>query len=248
MLKILIVEDCCMEFNYCKSLICELDKECKIYAAVNGEQALSFLYYESIDVIFLDVGLPGCNGFQLADKIRSFSQYHITPLIFITGVKADNHNIFRKYKNYDYIVKPYTENDFKNKIQPLFKSLKANFESKIKKSTVIINTHNVEYVINKNNFLYAEVHNRKLTIYLDNQIIKEVNMNLKKFIDSMNDPYIIQCYKSCAININRVINIVSTSKKTWKAAFYNPDNLKSISCPISASFIKEVREKLISNL
>jgi len=53
--------------------------------AVDGETALAQAGQQAYDVIFLDVQLPGMDGFELCEKIRDTALNHTTPVIFVTG-------------------------------------------------------------------------------------------------------------------------------------------------------------------
>lgn len=54
----------------------------------NGEDALVLAAKEPFDVIFLDVVMPGMDGFAVCSKIREKSANRDTPVIFVTG-RAD---------------------------------------------------------------------------------------------------------------------------------------------------------------
>jgi CheY-like chemotaxis protein len=53
--------------------------------AVNGETALAQAGQQAYDVIFLDVQLPGMDGFELCTKIRDAALNRNTPVVFVTG-------------------------------------------------------------------------------------------------------------------------------------------------------------------
>ncbi len=53
--------------------------------ANNGEQALSQLQYLVPDFIFLDINLPGMNGFQLLPKIRQDTKLAQVPVILYSN-------------------------------------------------------------------------------------------------------------------------------------------------------------------
>lgn len=53
--------------------------------ASDPAQALADLASQQFDVIFLDVNMPGLNGFELCAQIRSLSVNASTPVIFLTG-------------------------------------------------------------------------------------------------------------------------------------------------------------------
>jgi len=53
----------------------------------SGEFALQILELNRFDVIFLDVTLPGINGYQVCTALRKLALHAATPVIFITALK-----------------------------------------------------------------------------------------------------------------------------------------------------------------
>ena len=53
----------------------------------SGEFALQLLELNRFDVIFLDVTLPGINGYQVCTALRKLHLHTATPVIFITALK-----------------------------------------------------------------------------------------------------------------------------------------------------------------
>ncbi len=56
--------------------------------AVDGEEALALAGQQAYDVIFLDVQMPGMDGFELCVKIREIALNRNTPVVFVT-VQSD---------------------------------------------------------------------------------------------------------------------------------------------------------------
>jgi twitching motility two-component system response regulator PilH len=51
----------------------------------NGEDALAKATEKSFDVIFMDVIMPGMDGFAACEKIRGTVANRATPVVFVTG-------------------------------------------------------------------------------------------------------------------------------------------------------------------
>ncbi len=51
----------------------------------DGESALALTLKKPFDVIFLDVQMPGMDGFEVCAKIRESITNHATPVVFVTG-------------------------------------------------------------------------------------------------------------------------------------------------------------------
>ena len=54
-------------------------------SAENGEAALALAQEKPFDVIFLDVVMPGMDGFEVCSKIRETVPNRATPVVFVTG-------------------------------------------------------------------------------------------------------------------------------------------------------------------
>ena len=54
-------------------------------SAENGEAALALALEKAFDVIFLDVVMPGMDGFEVCSRIRATVPNRATPVVFVTG-------------------------------------------------------------------------------------------------------------------------------------------------------------------
>lgn len=58
----------------------------KPIAVENSEAAYKMLTETKFDLIFLDVDMPGMNGFELCSKLRMLPSHKTTPVIFVTSL------------------------------------------------------------------------------------------------------------------------------------------------------------------
>ena len=112
-LKTLIVEDDLV----CRALLVELLKPyCQCDVAVDGEEArAAFMLAQNesapYEVIFLDILMPGMNGFEILQYIRSFEKRYRTKQqckIIMTSSLDDQNNVFNAYRKQcdSYLIKP----------------------------------------------------------------------------------------------------------------------------------------------
>ena len=89
MQKILVVEDDAPSLI----LTTEVLKNYKydVVSAVDGEQALEVAERENPDLALLDVMLPGLNGFQVCERLRSMPQFRNLPILMLTVLNEDSH-------------------------------------------------------------------------------------------------------------------------------------------------------------
>jgi DNA-binding LytR/AlgR family response regulator len=80
---------------------------------LNVTDALEYLDRERVDLLFLDVEMPGANGFELLDRLT------YSPMIILTTSKTEYaFNAFQYHVN-DYLKKPFTYKRFLEAIDKL---------------------------------------------------------------------------------------------------------------------------------
>ena len=91
------------------TILAELLSEFNIKVATNGDKAINILSEGAqIDLILLDVIMPGIDGFEVAAKLKENPVTAKTPIIFVTGEK-DVKSFIKGFDlgAEDYIQKPF---------------------------------------------------------------------------------------------------------------------------------------------
>jgi CheY-like chemotaxis protein len=57
----------------------------EVVTVYSGPQALVAARREQFDVVVSDIGMPGMNGYELAEAVRALPAYQATPMIAVTG-------------------------------------------------------------------------------------------------------------------------------------------------------------------
>jgi signal transduction histidine kinase/DNA-binding response OmpR family regulator/PAS domain-containing protein len=82
--RILVVDDSLEDQRLIQKTLAE-QKNFEIFAAFDGEKALKMIHNIKPDAVILDLFMPGLDGFQLLEKIRTDPEYRNTPIIILTG-------------------------------------------------------------------------------------------------------------------------------------------------------------------
>src|SRR5688572_26114116 len=127
--NILIVDDRLDKRVVFRTILEELDQN--IITASSGEEALRWLLDNESAVILLDVNMPGMDGLETAELIRSRRKSAHTPIIFITAF-ADEMHTARGYSlgAVDYILSPVVPNILRSKVKALVQLHRLNAELK----------------------------------------------------------------------------------------------------------------------
>ncbi|MGE5657702.1 MAG: diguanylate cyclase [Actinomycetota bacterium] len=76
--------------------------------ATSGMQAIERIKTANPDLILLDLMMPGINGLEVCEKIKSNSEFVNIPIIFLTASQDENHLLEAFEKGaVDYVTKPF---------------------------------------------------------------------------------------------------------------------------------------------
>lgn len=79
------------------------------HSASNANEALKLLQEHKFDLIFLDVEMPGMNGFDLCKHLRTLPGYEKTPVIFVTSLNSFDALAKSKISGgTDFLAKPFS--------------------------------------------------------------------------------------------------------------------------------------------
>jgi CheY-like chemotaxis protein len=104
--KILVVDD---EAISRRAIIYALEKaKLKSVNVEDSQEALQLLKENEFDLVFLDVDMPGMNGFELCAKLRALPQHKKTPVVFVTSLNDfDSRTSSTMAGGNDFIGKPF---------------------------------------------------------------------------------------------------------------------------------------------
>ncbi len=102
-LTVLVVDD---EIGPRESLRAILKPNYRVLVATEGEQAIHIVEQEPVDVVCLDLRMPGLSGMQVMEKIKAFDPS--IEVIIITGY-ASYETVLEglRLHAFDYISKPF---------------------------------------------------------------------------------------------------------------------------------------------
>src|SRR5476651_1221499 len=93
----------------------------QVVTAASGIEALTLLLEHEIDLVLLDVQMPGMDGFEVARLMRGSQRTRLTPIIFLTANEQSQDAVIKGYASgaVDYMFKPFDPQILKPKVQAL---------------------------------------------------------------------------------------------------------------------------------
>ncbi|MHC8323521.1 putative bifunctional diguanylate cyclase/phosphodiesterase [Pseudomonas sp. GB2N2] len=93
----------------------------QVITAASGFEALSLLLEHDVDLVLLDVQMPGMDGFEVARLMRGSQRTRLTPIIFLTANEQSQDAVIKGYASgaVDYLFKPFDPQILKPKVQAL---------------------------------------------------------------------------------------------------------------------------------
>ncbi len=164
-----------------------------VYTCVSGE-ALLETDLEQIDVLFLDVDMPGKNGIETAQEIRKQNQNML--IVFLT---AYSEFVFESFKvnAFRYLVKPLQEQELEESLESIMLKLCAP------EDYLNFRFQNDTYSVRYAEIIYIEGMQDKMWIYCQERTyrwrgrMKSLNLQLK-------DRGFFQIHRSYIINMSKI--------------------------------------------
>lgn len=104
--RIMIIDD--VPANI-KILLSILSDDYRLFVATTGQQALEGLLTNPVDLILLDILMPGMNGFEVCAALKTNEATCDVPVIFITGVcDPESEKMGLDLGAVDYVSKPFS--------------------------------------------------------------------------------------------------------------------------------------------
>jgi two-component system response regulator LytT len=222
--------------------------------AESGEEALDFLNRQTVDIVFLDIHMPGMDGITAAEGISRLSQRPY--IVFSTAY--DQHAVKAFELNaVDYLLKPYDadrlaqtvekirERTRKSSLDPaLFSQFLEQFEKKDalaktqKVSKISIETEDRVIFLDPDEITWVESDGRK-TIVKTCKTSYTTKMTLQSLEERLIPYGFIRTHRSYLVNLDYISELTPWFNGTYNLTLGDPK--KSV-IPVSRTYLKGLRE------
>jgi len=224
----------------------------------NGVEAVSLIKEHEPDLVFLDVQMPGLDGFGVIKKLVA-QKVPMPQIVFATAfdqyaVKAFEVNAL------DYILKPFDKKRIAQTVQKAIKNIKdqeedapvpdtaSRLESVIKlleskqpqpRAKVLIRAAGRMILVDQRDICYASIEDGVITVYTSSIEGESNCRTLEELADSLDGNLFWRAHRSYLVNINRIKEVVPWFKSSYQLRM---DDKKQAEVPVSRAQTKRLRE------
>lgn len=220
----------------------------------NGLEAVNLIKEHSPDLVFLDVQMPGLDGFGVIKKLLD-KKVPIPKIVFATAfdqyaVKAFEVNAV------DYLLKPFDKKRVAQSVQKArakqeseaipaekIETLVRMLESqKPQSSKLLLKTVGRMLLVDQKDICYASIEDGVITVVTAGANGMEGQSNcrtLEELLDSLDPNLFWRAHRSFLVNINRIREVVPWFKSSYQLRM---DDKKQTEIPVSRAQTKRLRE------
>ena len=217
----------------------------------NGVEAVSLIKEHNPDLVFLDVQMPGLDGFGVIKKLVDKKQ-PLPQIVFATAfdqyaVKAFEVNAI------DYLLKPFDKKRVQQSVQKARSKLHSapsqndKLESLVKMlesqrpqaSKILLRAAGRLFLVDQKDVCYAAIEEGVITVATSQMEGHSNCRTLEELMDMLDSNFFWRAHRSYVVNINRIKEVVPWFKSSYQLRM---DDKKQTEIPVSRAQTKRLRE------
>jgi DNA-binding LytR/AlgR family response regulator len=166
----------------------------------NVADALNYLNENSVDLLFLDVEMPGATGFDLLDQLAYY------PKVILTTSKSEYAYSAFEYNVTDFLKKPFTYQRFQEALQKITGPTGENSITSTATDHIFIKSDGKLVRLNNDEILYIESMGDYVKfVTIDKKYV--THNTIKNLEEKVNRQTFMKVHRSYIINISKIDDI-----------------------------------------
>jgi DNA-binding LytR/AlgR family response regulator len=217
----------------------------------NGVEAVSLIKEHSPDLVFLDVQMPGLDGFGVIKKLLD-KKVPLPQIVFATAfdqyaVKAFEVNAV------DYLLKPFDKKRVAQAVERARHNLSSsaspderidNLVRMLEKkpatpAKVLIKAVGRLFLVDQKDVCWASIEDGVITVVTTNMEGQSNCRTLEELLDNLDPNLFWRAHRSYVVNINRIREVVPWFKSSYQLRM---DDKKQTEIPVSRAQTRRLRE------
>ncbi len=218
----------------------------------NGVEAVNLVKEFSPELLFLDVQMPGLNGFDVIKKLLD-RKVPLPQIVFATAfdqyaVKAFEVNAV------DYLLKPFDRKRVSQAVDKARQKLESagsptdqigtivkmlEQQQRPPAAKVLLKSAGRLFLVNQKDICYASIENGVITVVATGMEGQSNCRTLEELLDSLDPNMFWRAHRSYLVNINRIKEVVPWFKSSYQIRM---EDKKQTEIPVSRAQTKRLRE------
>jgi len=202
MINILLLEDNVQSLQVLKKIVESVSKEITTVAVSSLEAAREALVqkHQTFQAFLLDINLcvedeADESGIILAREIRRQKQYAFTPIVMITSIANLELQAYRELHCYQYILKPYQQQEIVKLIHKLLFQAGESVDA-----SIVVKKDGINYKLLCKEIAYIQAIPRGVSIRLAKEEMKVPYVSIKQLMEKLPTDQFIQCHRMYVVN------------------------------------------------
>ena len=219
----------------------------------NGLEGVNLIKEHSPDLVFLDVQMPGLDGFGVLKKLMD-RRVPLPQIIFATAydqyaVKAFEVNAV------DYLLKPFDKKRVSQSVQRARRNLQSDaapserLEALVRTletpqpppSRILLKSGGRLYLVDQKDICFASIEDGVITVVTSSHEGQSNCRTLEELLASLDSNLFWRAHRSYLVNINRIKEVVPWFKSSYQLRM---NDRKNTEVPVSRAQTKRLRELL----
>jgi two-component system LytT family response regulator/two-component system response regulator LytT len=250
-LSVIIVDDEQLARDELSYLLRDVEDLDIIGQGKNGVEAVNLIKETSPDLVFLDVQMPGLDGFGVIKKLLE-KKIPLPNIIFSTAFDQYAVKAF-EVSALDYILKPFdkkriyqavekarTKQDSAaaphEKLDTLVKLLE---QQKPQTTKILLKANNRLFLVDQKDICFASIEDGVITVVAQNMEGQSNCRTLEELLASLDTNLFWRAHRSFLVNINRIKEVVPWFKSSYQIRM---DDKKQTEIPVSRAQTRRLRD------
>jgi two-component system LytT family response regulator/two-component system response regulator LytT len=251
-LSVIIVDDEQLARDELSYLLRDVEDLDIIGQGKNGVEAVNLIKENSPDLVFLDVQMPGLDGFGVIKKLLE-KKIPLPQIVFSTAFDQYAVKAF-EVSALDYILKPYDKKRIIQAVEKARKTQEADAapsekldtlvklleQQKPQTTTKILLKANARlFLVDQKDICFASIEDGVITVVAQSMEGQSNCRTLEELLASLDSNLFWRAHRSYLVNINRIKEVVPWFKSSYQIRM---DDKKQTEIPVSRAQTRKLRD------
>jgi two-component system LytT family response regulator/two-component system response regulator LytT len=250
-LSVIIVDDEQLARDELSYLLREVEDLDIIGQGKNGVEAVNLIKETSPDLVFLDVQMPGLDGFGVIKKLLE-KKIPLPNIVFSTAFDQYAVKAF-EVSALDYILKPFDKKRIFQAVEKARKTqeseaapsekldtlMKLLEQQKPQTTKILLKANNRLFLVDQKDICFASIEDGVISVVAQNMEGQSNCRTLEELLASLDTNLFWRAHRSYLVNINRIKEVVPWFKSSYQIRM---DDKKQTEIPVSRAQTRRLRD------